>query len=256
MPRLNIFLDSQCRFEADSTELLLSPEESHHLCKVLRAREGMPVMALDGKGSRYHASLMVPDARKARLKIAEIEKEERPTPEIVLVQAIPKGKTMEAILKNSVEIGLSRIIPVSSDHVEGQPSGREEKWTRIMREAVKQSGNTWLPDLKPISPLQEAVSSILQSGISGCLASLEKDAEPLFPFLTRLAPNKPKRYFYCIGPEGDFSTEEYVFFRERRVSPVALGNTILRSDTASLVCGAMITAALRSSPPRKHTLTY
>ena len=251
MPRLSVFLDPGARQEEDV--LLLSERESHHLVRVLRARSGDELLALDGRGTVFSAVLDTADSRQARLRVLHQTSAPRPPPPVHLAFGIPKGKALEAILKGAVELGCESIQPVIPHHVEGRPEDKKKKWTQLLREAAKQSRNPWLPELQPLCPFEAFCHQPFPDPSLRIVASLEKNARPIADVLqkTDLPPSTP--IWLAIGPEGDFSPAEYAAFHQAGFTPVSLGETILRSETAALAILA-ITRALRfptpSSPSR------
>ena len=70
-----------------------------------------------------------------------------------LLQAIPKGKIFETIIQKGTELGAARLVPILSErvvthlHSEGA-AARTEKWQQVAIEAIKQSGNPWLPKVE------------------------------------------------------------------------------------------------------------
>jgi 16S rRNA (uracil1498-N3)-methyltransferase len=44
-----------------------------------------------------------------------------------------------------------------------------------------------------------------------------------------------KKITILIGPEGDFSKEEINLAKEKNISPVSLGQTRLRTETAGII---------------------
>lgn len=248
MARLSVFLDSNCQLEGspDATSILLSPRESHHLAVVLRARPGDPVLALDGQGSSYHTLIDKLGKRQVRLAITSVSHSSRPTPEIILLPALLKGKSMEALLRAAAEVGVSRIIPLLTEHVEGGAREPKPKWSQILQESLKQCGNDWLPVLQPALRLPEAVDTVKIHAASGCVAALTGSRETLWHHLAKQADHPPNSFFLFIGPEGDFSAQEYRLLQDAEIPAVTLGANILRAETAATVASGMAIAALRT----------
>ena len=92
---------------AEPSELLLSPEESHHLVTVNRARAGDTVVAFDGRGHEWVSELRGESKNGATLKV-RFRQQIRPLAyEITLGQALPKGQFMDAIVRKATEIGVA-----------------------------------------------------------------------------------------------------------------------------------------------------
>ncbi len=228
-------------------ELRLSPEESHHLVTVNRARAGAPVVAFDGRGSEWDCELAAASKNAAVLRVLAAR---RATPlpfDLTLAQALPKGQTMDAIVRKATEIGARRIVPLESErtqvHLDGGREDRKaDKWRVAALEAAKQCGNPWLPE---IGPLRNA-TAFMRAGAADAgagfdlrlIASLHPGACSLKTILADFrAANggrRPLRVLWFIGPEGDFSPAEMAVAVACGIKPVTLGPLVLRCETAAI----------------------
>ncbi|HBO57307.1 MAG TPA: hypothetical protein DD622_02600, partial [Opitutae bacterium] len=123
--------------------LVLDPRESHHLVRVFRARESANVEVLDGMGTCFKGRLVTADAKAARIEIDSLERVEKARIAVTLVQAVPKGKAMDLILRTATQIGVSVVQPVFASHGEVFITGARlesklDKWRLAMIEACKQ----------------------------------------------------------------------------------------------------------------------
>jgi len=206
--------------------LKLPADECKH-AKVLRVRESEQVELLDGKGHRYAGSFS-----NGAIKISQTNFFEPPAAPIVLAVALTQSSTFETILNEATQLGVSRIIPLKTDHCAswGDPKRIQRKLERAqaqLREATKQSGNPYLPVLDPISPLDESFFDNLGSA-SFFVGALTHDSEPLACQIALGDSN-----FGFIGPEGDFSAREYELFRKHKAMLIRLGFQVLRSEVAA-----------------------
>ncbi|MFU8849030.1 MAG: RsmE family RNA methyltransferase [Opitutales bacterium] len=223
--------------EVSENLITLDKRESHHLVKVFRARAGESVEILDGRGRRYLGRLSRPDARAAEVELHQVEELPAPKHRVTLLQALPKTKAMDLILRTATEIGAAVVQPVytrqSEVHLpEERMAGKLEKWRATTIEACKQCGLPFLPEVLP--PL--GLMDWLQREPKGedelrIVASLETDSGLLFDLLA--AAELPSRVVLAIGPEGDFSADEYEALRAGGFTPVRLGANVLRAETAA-----------------------
>ncbi len=249
------FLESAADQEAD--RIVLDDRESHHLARVLRLRVGDPVEVLDGLGGVYDCRAETVRARGLRLRVESERRATRPRPELRLLQSLPKGKTMESILRTATEIGVDRIRPVVSEQGEVRLSGERlqtklEKWRLTMVEACKQCGLPFLPVLEAPTELSAALDT--DSGGKGgtlrLVASLEAGAVPLHECLRTL--DGASAVEAAVGPEGDFSRAEYGALREAGYQPVRLGANVLRAETAAAYILSVADQLTRQSPLRER----
>jgi 16S rRNA (uracil1498-N3)-methyltransferase len=225
----------------DPKELVLSPEESHHLAAVNRAGKGATVVAFDGKGSEWICELADADKRSARLKVRFAQKA-KPMPwRITLGQALPLGGAMDSIVRKATEIGVSLIVPLESErtqvHLDSDRSDKKiGKWQTAALEAAKQCGNPWLPEIAPVASASAFMASAKGFDLK-LIASLQPGAKPLKSVLEqyRIAQNRaPRNVLWLIGPEGDFTQAEMGLSIASGFEPITLGPLVLRCETAAV----------------------
>src|SRR3954466_7931616 len=140
---------------AQAAEIRLGPDESHHLVPVNRCRRGDPVVVFDGQGHEWLTECTDPAKHGAVLLVKQARPAQVRTFAITLAQALPKGATMDDIVRQATEIGAARIIPVLSErtqvHLDGDRADKKiDKWRTAAIEAAKQCGNPWLPEITPL----------------------------------------------------------------------------------------------------------
>jgi len=122
---------------------------------VLRLRPGDRVTVLDGAGTELLCE--VRESKPDKVKLTVVEKLSiAPLPyQVVLLQALPKGKIIESIIQKATELGVFRVVPLISERVVAAPLDQQaalkkaEKWRLVALEAIKQCGSAWLPQIDP-----------------------------------------------------------------------------------------------------------
>lgn len=235
MPSYRSFLLPES--EVLENSITLDKRESHHLVKVFRARAGESVEVLDGRGRRYLGRITHPDAMAARIEIEQVQNIDAPKHKVTLLQALPKSKAMDLILRTATEIGVTSMQPVYSHqsdvHIpDERVPGKLEKWRATTVEASKQCGLPFLPEvLVPESLADWLRRNPRDTDELRIVASLEKGSRLLLDALS--AADLPSRTVLAVGPEGDFSADEYEALREAGFIPVRLGDNVLRAETAA-----------------------
>jgi 16S rRNA (uracil1498-N3)-methyltransferase len=129
----------ECRADG----LVLTGREAHHAADVLRLKPGDKVVVLDGAGSELACRVESVTRKKVQLEVQARVTEPPPPWRITLVQAIPKGKILEAIIQKATELGVWRIVPLLSQrvttHLEGESI--EPKAENGVRPPWKRSNN-------------------------------------------------------------------------------------------------------------------
>lgn len=219
-------------YEGTANSLWLSPEESHHLGKVLRARLGDPVKLLNGRGLLADGTVKTMTRDRVELRVEALCHKERARPRVDLALGLVKPKALDTIVRQATEMGVASIQLLECDHAAYSPDFKPQKWERfeaLLIEACKQSLHPFLPQLHALQPFESYVSSCaLDPCAVKLLASLEPSAKPLRP--DSLA--KTDRLVCFVGPEGDFSPREYAQLSAIGAMGLSLGSTILRVETA------------------------
>ena len=217
-----------------STDIVvLSPEESHHLAKVLRVEAGQELTLFDGQGTRAEGVVDSVTKKEVTVRITTRETVPPPAVEITLIQAVCKPDRFELILQKATELGIRRIQPVLSTHTVNrskEPEKQLERWQTIVRNAAQQCGTAWLPE---ILPLQKFNSAALKAD-AVFIGSLHPNAKPFREAFRSLDKSKIKAAVLLIGPEGDFTEEEVTAAVAAGAIPVTFGNRILRTETAAI----------------------
>jgi len=216
---------------------VLEGEEAHHCVRVMRKSVGDVIEIFDGAGRCTRAVMESSDRRQVSLRLlSEPIASEKRVPQIELAVGIPKGKTMDLIIQKTVELGVNRIIPLMTEQGNVQLDEKEaekkaEKWQRVALEACKQCGQNWLPEV--------AVPEKLDSWLEGREAAdlevagaLVAESKPLANLLKNSSPDSLR---FLVGPEGDFSENEYKSILSAGFQPANLGALVLRVETAALL---------------------
>jgi 16S rRNA (uracil1498-N3)-methyltransferase len=222
----------------------LDEAEAHHAQRVLRLQPGATITVFDGEGREASAVIEAFHKKNAPLRLGASQQTPRPTVEITLAQAIPKGRNMDLIIQKAVELGASRIIPLVTDRtiVRCQDDEtKQERWQAIALEACKQCGQNWMPLVEAPCSLQASLDFFQKTNSTDLLliASLEKKALPMKNIFSSFEKNSSPPISSAtifIGPEGDFTPEEYLLARAAGCEAISLGPIVLRTETAALYC--------------------
>lgn len=214
----------------DQAVVTLSPEESHHLARVLRVQPGQEITLFDGRGAVAEAAIESVGKTAVEARILSRSAVPAPKVQIALIQAVPKPDRWELVLQKAVELGVTSIRPVLTQHTEFKPNPKkQERWEKIVLNAVQQCEVRWLPELKPLEKWDAVLPTLAEYDLV-LIGSLYDGAAPLHD----IDFTEKKRLALLIGPEGDFSREEVAAAVEAGALPVSFGNRILRTETAAI----------------------
>ena len=229
--------------------ITLSGKDLHYLTRVLRKRIGESLPAITAAGRRYTMRIEGLTPEGCTVSLAPDDSEGATaaprTVRIRLLQCLPKGRKMDLIVRQAVEAGVSRIVPLVSAHSVSVPEDPEKKasrWRRIAREALQQSGGTELAEIEEPVPFR-AGAELEGAHDTGLFFHQERlSGDSLHAALRGADPSGTVTL--CIGPEGGLSDEEVEHLRLKGFKPVYLGDTVLRTETAALYAVAAVRTIL------------
>ena len=224
------------RFFVESIEndfIEITGDDARHIALSLRMKKGENLVLCDGKGKEAEAVIreafpesVVLDITERRDSVAE------PATEVILYQALPKFDKLEYIIQKSVELGVSKIVPVLTSRCISRPDEKTmkkklERLRKIADEAAKQSGRGKLPEVGELLSFKNAV------------LEMEKAETPIFffehaeyPLREIMEKRTGGKIAMMVGSEGGFSDDEAKFASEHGVLIASLGPRILRCETA------------------------
>ncbi len=223
----------------------LSGEASHHLCRVLRLREGDRFVAFD-PAQLVEADAVILEASGTALRV-EIGAT-RPADVIalsplVLVYGLAKGDKVDAVVRDATELGATRILIARTARAVAKVDGdrastKVDRWRRISEQAARQCGRADPPVIEGVLDWQAALESASADTESRfCL--WENATDPLGPKLGAVIARRGSMAF-AVGPEGGLTEAEVEQARVAGFAPVSLGRFILRTETvAAAVLGAV-----------------
>lgn len=221
----------------DAPDPALTGDEARHLAQVLRVRAGDSVVVFDGRGRRAAAEVLDVSRDRVALRLGPAHSPTPPAPRITLAQAIPKGKTMDLIVRKSVELGVAAVAPLVTQHTIVNPGdGKADKWRRAALEACKQCGQDTLPEIAETTAFAPWLAALAPPapGELRIIASLAPGAKPLRPLLREHPATTTVTLL--VGPEGDFAPGETTAALAAGFLPATLGAIVLRVETATLFC--------------------
>lgn len=212
-------------------EVTFDKEESRHIVKVLRMKEGDSFKITNGKGSFFDAEIISANTKGCLVKILSIETS-LPLPYQLHLAVAPTklNDRYEWFLEKATEIGISEITPIICDHSERKVI-KPERYEKILQSAMKQSLKAYLPVLNEAISFRDFVISEKTSKGSKYIAHCEETDKNSLKSL--LLPKE--KTTILIGPEGDFSSEEIELAKANGYVPVTLGESRLRTETAAIV---------------------
>ncbi len=214
-------------------------DDARHISKSLRMKIGEPLTVCDTKGTDYKCVISGCSSDRVELEILErVKNNTEPTVFVTLYLCLTKGDKMDTAVKQAVEMGASKIVPVLSTNCVSRPdektlTKKQERWQKIADEAAGQSGRGILPEVGGCVSLKTVAKIVKNDDL--CLFFYEIGGKPLSKI-----GEETKNISVIIGPEGGFSKEEAEMLETIGARVTTLGPRILRAETAPVAALAIV----------------
>ena len=215
--------------DSSENKITLEKEESRHIVRVLRLKEGSEIFITDGKGNLIKVEIVDANQNACEVKVLEKTKNHEKRSYYVHMAVAPtkNNDRYEWFLEKSTEIGIDEITPIIGQHSERKKI-KLERFEKVILSGVKQSLKAYIPKINEAVKLKDFLKKDFDGDkfIAHCVEDDRKSLK------SELQPGR--KYLVLIGPEGDFSKEEIALALEKGFTPVTLGNFRLRTETAAL----------------------
>lgn len=212
---------------ADNDHVCFSDDDARHL-KVLRKKEGDLIDCTNGKG--LHAKLKITGVLKNEIICDNISKEYIPHELPFLTVAISPLKNpdrYEWFIEKAVEMGVSRIVPITCKNTEKQKLRIDRVQKKIISAALQSLHFNFATIEDPLSFLDFIKSDLCtERFVAHCYSGQKEHLST--------AMTKGKEVSILIGPEGDFSKEEVEEAIRKGYKAISLGVSRLRTETAGI----------------------
>ena len=213
------------------TEFIFNKDESRHIVRVLRKKEGDLLSITNGKGFLFKVQIINANDKKCLVKMISFEEKEKNWNYHLHIAIAPTklNDRFEWFLEKTTEIGIDEITPIICDNSERKVL-KTERMQKVLVSAMKQSLKFKLPKLNEPSKFSDFIQS--NSTKSKFIAHCE-DPDQKNTLKKLLKPNED--LLVLIGPEGDFSSKEISIALQHKFIPLSLGSSRLRTETAGIV---------------------
>lgn len=220
--------DAEGRFE-------IAAEDLRHLSRVLRLKPGDRFEVSLPDGSRAEARLEGEGRRRVGRLLQRLASQPETRLPLWIGLGLIRFSRLEWLVEKATELGVERLSPLllsrgrfgKSDEVSENKINRLDK---IAQETLKQCERIASPQIDPPMGLEAFLKLTAEDPARRKLLLEERSrATPL-----REAMGNAPTWAILVGPEGGLSPEEKSRAREAGFTPVSLGATVLRSETAAL----------------------
>jgi len=221
--------------------IVLVQAQAHYLTHVLRLKAGQGVLLFNGRDGEWRASLVAAGKRTVTLAIADQTRPQTMPADLHYLFAPLKSARLDYMVQKAVEMGVSRLQPVLTQHGQATRINLERMRANAI-EAAEQCGILSLPEVAEPA----ALSRLLAQWQPGrWLVFCDEDAAAADPLAALRAVPPPAPLAVLIGPEGGFAAgERAALLQLPQIVRLSLGPRILRADTAAVAALAVVQTVL------------
>ncbi len=214
----------------------LTEEDSAHISKVLRMREGEEIIVCDEEAEHRCRILSIEKGRSVRAEILSSGPHTtEPSVFVTVYAALSKGDRFDYLVQKCTEVGVSHIVPFVSKRcvvrLENAKDSEKKRlrYERIALEASKQCLRSRPVSVGEILPFEQAMQQAAAEEC--CLFLYEGEKNRSFKQILE-SFGEFKRISIITGPEGGFEAAEAALAEQIGAQSVLIGPRILRCETA------------------------
>lgn len=155
----------------------------------------------------------------------------KPQRHIALAIGYIRPARLDFIFEKGTELGVNDFYLIRTHHA-NYYSDNLTRYQKILRQALKQSQQFYLPQITPMSSLKEFLQHSQTYDYK--IAAIDDAYPSLFNKINQIHWESPSSFLYIVGPEGGFSKDEVQLFDTSGFLLVSLGNNRLRAETAAI----------------------
>lgn len=229
--------------EFNSKLLTIIEHEHHYMYHVLRLKEGEVVNITNCQGLKANGIILTANKKEILIEVEKICLAEKLKPEINLWIAMPKPTTLNEVIANSSEMGVSNIHIFKSEKSISKAQLKIEKLQQLSDESTRVSKSAYAAKIHNYESLENFYSQHILKTKSIKLVFFcdeshvyeNKIQNSIFREIQRCFNHDVQEICVLIGPEASFTAKEREFIQNNiNCVSVSLGNNILRVPNAVL----------------------
>ena len=229
--KVRMFVEEDLAAEA---ALCIAGRQANHMAQVLRLGPGDTVALFNGRDGEWLGRIDAAGRKACAVTATRRLRQQPAEPNLTLAFAPIKKTGTDFIVEKATELGVSRLVPVFTEHT-ATARVNDERLRANATEAAQQCGRLSVPEVTPALRLEQflktwpATAPLLVADETGTGRPV---ADVLSEFATAGAD---LAHGLLIGPEGGFAADELARLRAMAfVRFIDLGPRILRAETAAI----------------------
>lgn len=216
----------------ENNRFTLTEEDTYHITKVMRMVKDDKIEVVYQENTYICKIFSLSPLVEAEI-VEEIKNNQELKTQVTIVQSLVKEQKMDYILQKTSELGVDKIIPYCASRsvikINEKKDKKVERWKSILKEAAEQSKRIKIPEITNPINLSNLVK--LSDYDIKFLCTVNESSQNLKKVLSNMVSGA--KILFVIGPEGGFTPEEEKVMMENGFISISLGNSVLRTETAS-----------------------
>ena len=216
----------------ENNRFTLTEEDTYHITKVMRMVKDDKIEVVYQENTYICKIVSLSPLVEAEI-VEEIKNNQELKTQVTIVQSLVKEQKMDYILQKTVELGVDKIIPYCASRsvikINEKKDKKIERWKSILKEAAEQSKRIKIPEITNPINLSNLVK--LSDYDIKFLCTVNESSQNLKKVLSNMVSGA--KILFVICPEGGFTPEEEKVMMENGFLSISLGNSVLRTETAS-----------------------
>ena len=215
--------------------LALDQRATHYLFNVLRCQED-EYISIFNESTEWLSKIDKINSKEVNISIEKKIKSADQKQDMTLYFSPIKKNQTELVIQKCTEIGVTNFQPVLMERTNFS-SFNIDRLILIAIEAIEQSEQMRIPNIFEPIKFEELLSSDQKNQIT-LVCSVEENNNSIRNIVKN---HSTSDYSLMIGPEGDFSEIEMDSIQKKEnYFTVSLGNTVLKSETASITAAGIL----------------
>ena len=215
--------------------LTLDQRATHYLFNVLRCQDG-EYISLFNESNEWLSKIDKINSKEVQISIEKNINSISNRQNITLYFSPIKKNQTELVIQKCTEIGVTNFQPVLMERTNFS-SFNIDRLSLIAIEAIEQSEQMRIPNISEPIKFEELLSRDQKNQII-LVCSVTENSNSIRNVVKN---HSASNYSLMIGPEGDFSETEMNSMQNKdNYFTVSLGDTILKSETASIIAAGIL----------------
>ncbi|MBP9707535.1 MAG: RsmE family RNA methyltransferase [Oligoflexales bacterium] len=216
--------------DADPQIWILEEADATHCQRVLKLPSGSHVEATNGQGMWVEGFLTKKNSQFS-IQVENLHHVRKQEPELHLALGVLQPRSFEEILPGLCENAINHLHLILSNNTNKDFANEKLKsrWSAIMKSAVKQSKQAWVPTLYHYRNVAEFVAALPDALKVRYLLMESENIDQ-----TRNMQIEAPASIVVMGSESGFAADEVALFLKNGFRSRHVGNTVLRAKTCAL----------------------